>query len=95
MTTPHKQLRELRNKILGEPKLEYRGRFKIPNKPVSINDLLLMLQNNGDGELYGITDGGVFMTENELLDIQLDLTKDVEKQDDKVIKDIIKLLTHK
>ena len=109
--TPQQQIRELRNKILGEQpnifiveagygkrinKAEtVTGRYE--DSPVSTNDLLRMFGKNKNGsDFYAINENG------EIIDIifgeaygerQLDLTKDIERQDEKTLLDIIKILT--
>ena len=148
--TPQQQIRELRNKLLGEPKLEFgceveihsddsdyrgdiycvsnfkndyykrpceitlhsivdkwipttsldghwkdsirTGYWKLLGKPVSTNDLLLMTINEDDYPRFADKDkGGKGLWISE--EIKLDLTKEIEQQDESVLLEIIKILT--
>ena len=106
------QIRELRNKILGEqPKIfiveagygkrinkaeTVTGRYE--DRPVSTNDLLRMLSKKDSIFIEMFVSRNLDIrekvdTKNSRHLFEIDLTKDIEQQDEKVVVEIIKTLT--
>ena len=84
------------HRLYKDKKTYTKKRFLTKNlgKPVSTNDLLRMLNKNkmaiaGNGDILSCNDNGGYT--NTL--IFIDLTKDIEWQDEKVLLEIIKILT--
>ena len=89
--TPQQQIRELRNKLLGEP---------MENDTVSMYDLLFMLNIGGGNTLDLVFNGAGYSIQSRssrngipVTDIRLDLPKKIECHDEKTLLDIIKILT--